>query len=135
MAILKPDCLEKKLVGTVVARIEAAGFTICGMRMVALTPRDVAAFYAAHRTRPFFSSLTGFMARGPVVVLALEKEDAVQDFRELIGATDPAQAAPGTVRREYASSKGENVVHGSDSVASGKAEIAFFFAARDLLRT
>ena len=132
LAILKPDCVRKNLIGMVVARIENAGFTICGMRMVNLGQRDAKAFYAVHRERPFFASLVSFMTSGPVVALALEKDNAVQDFRTLIGATDPVEAAAGTVRRDYADSKGENIVHGSDSVTNGRNEIAFFFAERDL---
>ena len=133
LGILKPDCVEKKLAGRVIARIEAAGFTIGGMRQLTLAQREAAAFYAVHSERPFFQSLMDFMTRGPVVALALEKENAVADFRTLIGATDPAEAAEGTVRRDFADSKGENIVHGSDSVENGKAEVAFFFAAKDLL--
>ena len=132
MAILKPDCVRKNLIGAVVARFEGAGFTICGMRMVVLAQRDAQGFYAIHRKRTWFAELVRFMTSGPIVALALQKDNAVQDFRTLIGATDPAEAAVGTIRRDYADSKGENIVHGSDSVTNAQGEIAFFFAARDL---
>ena len=132
LGILKPDCVRKHLIGAVVARIEAAGFTVCGMRMVRLSRREAHCFYAVHEERPFFESLMAFMTSGPVVAMALEKDNAVQDFRTLIGDTDPAVADPGTVRRDYGGSKGENIVHGSDSVENGKSEIAFFFAGLDL---
>ena len=132
LAILKPDCVRKRLVGAVAARIEEAGFAICGMRMLLLSQRDAEAFYQVHQSRPFFAELVRFMTSGPVVVMALERENAVAGFRALIGATDPAEAAEGTVRRDFADSKGENIVHGSDSVANGQREISFFFATRDL---
>ena len=132
LAILKPDCVRKSLIGAVVARIERAGFTVCGLRMVTLARRDAERFYEVHRQRPFFGELITFMTSGPVVVLALEKDCAVLDFRALIGATDPAEAAEGTLRRDYGDSKGENIVHGSDSVENGQREIAFFFAEHEL---
>ena len=132
LAILKPDCVRKNLIGPVVARIEGAGFTICGLRMVILAQRDAQGFYAIHRKQPWFAELVRFMTSGPIVALALQKDHGVQDFRDLIGATDPAEAAAGTIRRDYAASKGENIVHGSDSVTNAQGEIAFFFAARDL---
>jgi nucleoside-diphosphate kinase len=133
LAILKPDCLKKNVAGEVIARIEKAGFTILGMRMVRLTRETAGGFYAVHRERPFFNDLVAFMSSGKCVPLALEKENAVADFRALIGATDPKDAAPGTIRRDFASSKGENIVHGSDSVENGKLEIAYFFAEKDIV--
>ncbi len=132
LAILKPDCVKKNLVGSVLTRIEQAGFTIRGMKMVKLTLETAGEFYAVHRGRPFYESLVDFMSSGPCVPIALEKENAVADFRKLIGATDPSQADPGTVRRDFASSKGENIVHGSDSTENGRLEIAFFFAEKEL---
>ncbi len=133
LAILKPDCVRKNLIGQVTARIEKAGFKILGMKMVHLTTDTAGGFYAVHRGRPFYDDLVSFMSSGACVPIALEKENAVADFRALIGATDPKDAAPGTVRRDFASSKGENIVHGSDSVENGKIEIAFFFSERELI--
>jgi len=133
LAILKPDCLKKNVAGEVIARIEKAGFTILGLRMVRLTKETAGGFYAVHRERPFFNDLVAFMSSGKCVPLALEKENAVADFRALIGATDPKDAAPGTIRRDFASSKGENIVHGSDSVENGRLEIAYFFAEKDIV--
>lgn len=132
LAILKPDCVWKNLQGEVVARIQKAGFTILGMRMVRLTPQTAGAFYAVHKGRPFYDGLVEFMASGPCVPIALEKENAVSDFRTLIGATDPKDAAAGTIRRLYADNKGENIVHGSDSPENGKIEVAFFFPEQEI---
>lgn len=133
LAILKPDCVKRNLRGQVLARFEAAGFRILAMKMVTLNPETAGGFYAVHRDRPFFKDLVAFMSSGPCVPVALEKENAVADFRTLIGATDPKDAAAGTIRREFASSKGENIVHGSDSPENGKIEIAYFFAERELV--
>jgi nucleoside-diphosphate kinase len=132
LAILKPDCVKKNLQGDVIARIQKAGFRILGMRMVRLTPLTAGAFYAVHKGRPFYDGLVEFMSSGPCVPIALEKENAVADFRALIGATDPKDAAPGTIRKDYASSKGENIVHGSDSPENGTIEVAFFYSEREL---
>ena len=132
LAILKPDCVRKNLCGEIIARIEKAGFTILGMKMVRLTEQTAGEFYAVHRERPFYAELVKFMSSGTCVPLALEKRNAVADFRKLIGATDPAEASPGTIRKDLASSKGENIVHGSDSVENAKSEIAFFFSEREL---
>jgi nucleoside-diphosphate kinase len=133
LAILKPDCIRKNLAGKVLARIENAGFRILGIRMVRLTRETAGGFYAVHRGRPFFDDLVAFMSSGNCVPIALEKENAVADFRQLIGATDPKDAAPETIRREFASSKGENIVHGSDSPENGRIEIAYFFSEKDLV--
>jgi nucleoside-diphosphate kinase len=133
LAILKPDCVRKKLTGEVIARIQQAGFTILGLKMVRLTPETAGAFYAVHRGRPFYEGLVQFMSSGPCVPIALEKENAVADFRALIGATDPKDAAEGTIRKLYADNKGENIVHGSDSPENGKIEVAFFFSERELV--
>lgn len=133
LAILKPDCVKRKLAGQVLARIEAAGFTILGLKMVRLTNETAGGFYAVHRERPFFNDLVAFMSSGKCVPIALEKENAVADFRQLIGATDPKDAAPGTIRKEFASSKGENIVHGSDSPENGRLEIGYFFAEKELI--
>ena len=134
LAILKPDCVKRKLAGEVLARIEKAGFRILGMKMVRLTPETGGGFYAVHRGRPFYNDLVAFMSSGVCIPVALEKENAVADFRALIGATDPKDAAPGTIRRDFAASKGENVVHGSDSPENGRLEIAFFFSEKELIQ-
>ena len=135
LAILKPDCVRKNLTGEVIARIEKAGFRIIGMKKIRLTTETAGGFYAVHRGRPFFNSLVEFMCSGACVPIALEKENAVADFRALIGATDPKDAAPGTIRKLFADSKGENIVHGSDSAENGLIEIAFFFSSRELIET
>ncbi len=133
LAILKPDCIRRHLAGEVIARIEKAGFRVLAMKTVKLTNETAGAFYAVHRGRPFYEGLVEFMSSGQCVPIALEKENAVADFRKLIGATDPKDADPGTVRRDLATNKGENIVHGSDSVENGRTEIAFFFSDKELI--
>jgi nucleoside-diphosphate kinase len=135
LAILKPDCVRRNLMGKVLDRIEAAGFRIAGMKMVRLSRAQAGEFYAVHRERPFYNDLVEFMTSDRVVALALEKENAVADFRKLIGATDPAEAEPGTIRRDFAESKQENIVHGSDSPENGRIEVSFFFSERELVET
>lgn len=132
-AIIKPDAVEKHHAGAILAHIEKAGFTIRGCRRVHLSRAQAEAFYAEHRERGFYGELTAFMSRGPVFVLALEADNAIARWREVMGATDPAQAAEGTIRRLFGGSKGENATHGSDSPASAARELAFFFAGCDLL--
>lgn len=127
LAILKPDCVRKNLIGEVISRIQKAGFRVCALRMAHLTRREAEIFYAVHRERPFFGDLVQFMTSGPCVSIVLEKDDGVSAFRTLIGATDPAEAAAGTIRSEFADSRGENIVHGSDSVENGRVEVAYFF--------
>ena len=133
LAILKPDCVRKQVCGKVLARIESAGFTILSLKMVHLTEETAGGFYAVHRGRPFFDELVRFMSSAPCVPVALEKENAVADFRKLIGATDPKDADPGTIRKDFASSKGENIVHGSDSPENGRLEIAYFFPEKEIV--
>jgi len=133
LAILKPDCVRKKLTGEVISRIEKAGFKILGMKKVKLTKETASGFYAIHKGKPFYDGLVEFMSSGACVPIALEKENAVEDFRKLIGATDPKDAAPGTIRKLFADNKGENTVHGSDSVDNGKIEINFFFSMKELI--
>lgn len=133
LAILKPDCVRKNLQGAVIKQIQDAGFKILGMKMTRLTMDTAGGFYAVHKERPFYGELCEFMSSGACVPIALEKENAVADFRKLIGATNPAQAEEGTVRRLYADSVGENIVHGSDSVENGKIEIAYYFAESELI--
>jgi nucleoside-diphosphate kinase len=135
LAILKPDCVKKNLQGEVLSRIQKAGFRVLGLKMTRLTSTTAGAFYAVHRGKPFYEGLVEFMSSGPCVPIALEKENAVADFRALIGATDPKDAAPGTVRKDFAASKGENIVHGSDSPENGMIEVAFFFSERELAET
>lgn len=127
LAILKPDCVRKNLIGEVVRRIQEAGFAIRAMKMIRLSKAEAEGFYAVHRGRPFFDELTNFMSSGPCVPIVLEKENAVADFRELLGATDPAEADAGTIRKDFADNKGENICHGSDSVENGRLESSYFF--------
>ena len=133
LAILKPDCVRKNLIGEVTARIEKAGFKILALKKTRLTKESAGGFYAVHRGRPFYDGLVEFMSSGPCVPIALEKANAVSDFRALIGATDPKDAAPGTIRKLYADNKGENIVHGSDSAENGLIEINYFFSSKELI--
>lgn len=133
LAILKPDCVRKNLIGKVVTQIQDAGFRIIAMKMTRLTKDTAGGFYAVHRERPFFDELTDFMSSGACVPLVLEKDNAVADFRTLIGATNPADAAEGTIRKLYADSVGENIVHGSDSDENAKIESGYFFAESELV--
>jgi nucleoside-diphosphate kinase len=133
LAILKPDCVRKNLTGEVIARIEKAGFKIIGMKKARLNAGSAGEFYGVHKGRPFYAGLVEFMSSGPCVPIALERENAVAEFRTLIGATDPKDAAPGTIRKLYADNKGENIVHGSDSPENGRIEIGFFFSGKELL--
>mgnify|MGYP001370266555 CR=1 FL=1 len=133
LAICKPDCVRRNLVGEVIKRIQDAGFKILAMKMVRLSKQEAEGFYAVHRGRPFFEELTTFMSSGPCVPLVLEKENAVADFRALIGATDPAEAAEGTIRRDLAESKGQNIVHGSDSPENGRLEANYFFPEHEIV--
>jgi nucleoside-diphosphate kinase len=133
LAIVKPDGVEQKVVGKVVARIEAEGFRIAGLRMIRLGKAEAEGFYAVHRGKPFFSSLTAFMSSGQAVVMVLEREEAIAKWRELMGATNPANAAPGTLRKELATSVERNIVHGSDAPETAAFEIAYFFGGVDLL--
>jgi nucleoside-diphosphate kinase len=132
LTIVKPDAVAKGVVGRIVARFEEAGFRIVAARLVHLTPAQAGGFYAVHRARPFFASLCAFMTQGPCLPMVLEREGAIARLRELMGATDPAQAAPGTLRREFAASIEANAVHGSDSPESAAFEIAYFFPGLDL---
>jgi len=127
LAIIKPDALESGKLGLIVGHIERAGFRVRAARLLRLTRPEAERFYAIHRGRPFFEGLVEFMTSGPCLALALERDDAVAGFRAVIGATDPADAAGGTIRKLYAESKGRNAVHGSDSDENAAQEIAFFF--------
>jgi nucleoside-diphosphate kinase len=127
LTILKPDCVRKNLIGEVIKRIQEAGFSIKAMKLTRLTEDTAGGFYAVHKERPFFGELVEFMSSGPCVPMILEKENAIADFREFIGATNPAEAEEGTIRADFADSVGENIIHGSDSVENGKIEAAYFF--------
>ena len=131
-SIVKPDGVQKNLIGEVYRRFEQAGLQIVASRMVHLTQRQAEGFYGVHRERPFFKDLVKYMTSGPVQMQVLEGENAVAKHRELMGATDPKKAAPGTIRADLAASIEENVVHGSDSAENAAIEIAFFFASSDL---
>jgi nucleoside-diphosphate kinase len=133
LTILKPDCVRKQLVGEVTRRIQDAGFTLRAMKMMRLTKAEAEGFYAVHRGKPFFDELTDFMSSGPCVPMVLEKENAIADFRALIGATNPADAEAGTIRADFADSVGENIVHGSDSVENGRIEAAYFFPEHEIV--
>jgi nucleoside-diphosphate kinase len=127
LGMLKPDAIESGKAGLIIAHIQQEGFAIRAARLVRLNRAEAAKFYEVHKGRPFYDDLVAFMTSGPVLPMALEREDAVARFRAVIGATDPAEAAPGTIRKVYAESKGRNAVHGSDSTENGIREVAFFF--------
>jgi nucleoside-diphosphate kinase len=133
LAILKPDCVRKNLQGEVLNRIQKAGFKVLGFKQIRLTKASAGEFYAVHKGRPFYEGLVDFMTSGPCVPIALEKENAIADYRTLIGATDPKEAAEGTIRKLFADNKGENIVHGSDSPENGIREVAFFFSEAELV--
>ena len=130
--MLKPDAVEKGHIGAILSKINAAGFRIVAMKMTHMTPRDAEQFYAVHSERPFFGELVEFMTRGPIVAAILEKNNAVEDFRTLIGSTNPDNAAEGTIRKLFATSMGENAVHGSDSDENAAIESAFHFSGREM---
>jgi nucleoside-diphosphate kinase len=132
LAIIKPDAMASGRAGKVLAHLEAAGFRIRAARLARLTTAQAEAFYAVHRERPFFRPLVTFMTSGPCLPLALDRQDAVAKLREVIGATDPKDAAPGTVRALYAESKERNAIHASDSPENAAREVAFFFPEADL---
>ncbi len=133
LAIIKPDVVALRKQGVVLQRILDEGFKVLGMRQVQLSQKDAEGFYAVHRERPFFASLVEFMVSGPVVVLALERDNAVAHWRDVIGATNPADAAEGTIRKQFGASVGENAAHGSDSEENGRIECDYFFPGTELL--
>ena len=132
LCIVKPDAVEKRRAGAILARIEESGFRILAMRMRHLTRAEAEGFYEVHRQRPFFGELVQFMTRSPVIVAVLEKDEAVTGWRDLMGATDPAKAAPNTIRKLFGSNVGENATHGSDSLENAQREIAYFFAGSEV---
>lgn len=131
LMMIKPDAVENGHIGNILEKVTTAGFKIKALKLTQLTQRDAESFYAVHSERPFFRELVTFMTRGPIVAALLEKENAVSDFRALIGATNPEEAAEGTLRKLYATSMGENAVHGSDSEENAALEAAFHFSERE----
>jgi len=133
LSIIKPDAVAKNVIGKIVDRFESNGLRIAAMKKIKLTKEDAAKFYEVHKERPFFNDLCEYMSSGPVVVMVLEGENAVAKNRELMGATNPKEAKPGTIRADFAESIEANAVHGSDSLENAKKEIAFFFSQREIL--
>lgn len=133
LAIVKPDAVRKNNIGDILAMIQKAGFTVLACKLTRLSKEQAGEFYAVHKERPFYGELVNFMSSGPIFPIALEKDNAIADYRALIGSTDPAEAADGTIRKLYAANKGENAVHGSDSVENGINEIAFFFSDAEII--
>ena len=132
-SIIKPDAVQNGLAGKVLSTLEEAGFKIAGLRFVHLSQAEAETFYGVHKERPFFGGLVKFMTSGPVIVMALEREDAVVKLREVMGATNPANAADGTIRKLFAESIERNAIHGSDSPENAAIELAFFFRGTDFL--
>jgi nucleoside-diphosphate kinase len=133
LAIIKPDAVKDNHIGEIISMINKAGFKVKGLKMIQLSKDAAKAFYEVHKERPFYNDLVEYMTSGPCVPIALEKNNAVEDYRKLIGATDPAQAEEGTIRKLYAKSKQYNAVHGSDSDENAAKEIAFFFSSKELI--
>ena len=131
-SIIKPDAVKRNLIGTILGRFESQGFRVVALKMLQLTKEQAQGFYAEHQGKPFFESLVDYMVSGPIVVSVLEKENAVKDYRALIGATNPANAAEGTIRKDFALSQQENSVQGSDGIESAQREIAYFFVANEI---
>jgi nucleoside-diphosphate kinase len=134
LSIVKPDGVRKNAIGDVIGRFEKNGLKVVGLKMVQLSLKDAEGFYAVHRERPFFNSLTEFMTSGPVVVMAVKGYNAIKKVRDIMGATDPKKAEPGTIRRDLADSIEQNIVHGSDSPESAGFEVPFFFSSMEIAR-
>tara|TARA_B100000029_G_scaffold493218_1_gene555465 strand:+ start:217 stop:630 length:414 start_codon:yes stop_codon:yes gene_type:complete len=132
-AIIKPDAVERNLIGKILERIESNGFKIAGMKKTQLSQNEAKGFYYVHKERPFFDSLTEFMCSGPVVLLVLEKENAITAWRDLMGATNPEDAKEGTIRKDFALSIEKNSTHGSDSPENAKYELSYFFSETEIL--
>ena len=128
LAIIKPDAVGRNLAGSIIARLQSEGFVVLGLKMIRLSQDDAKLFYAVHRERPFFDSLTAYMASGPIMPLLLQRDEAITTLRNVMGATDPSQAAPGTLRQEFGVDVEKNSIHGSDSPTSAAQEIPFFFS-------
>ncbi|MBN2654499.1 MAG: nucleoside-diphosphate kinase [Nitrospirae bacterium] len=133
LSIIKPDGVKKNVIGQIISRFEKSGLRVAAMKKVWLSKKEAEGFYIVHKERPFYSSLTEFMSEGPVVVMVLEGENAISKNREIMGATNPANAAEGTIRKDFAESVERNTVHGSDSPESAAFEISYFFAATEIL--
>jgi nucleoside-diphosphate kinase len=133
-SIIKPDAVKKGAIGDILSMIQHAGFEILGMKMLEINKEQAEGFYAVHAARPFFESLTTFMSSGPILVMALEKENAIADLRKLMGATDPAKAEHGTIRKKHAASIEANAIHGSDAEDTARFELSYFFAGYELMR-
>ena len=133
LSIIKPDGVSRNIIGKLLSRFESNGLRVVAMKMIHLSKREAEGFYAVHQRRPFFGGLTDYMSSGPIVVQVLEGEDAIAKNREIMGATNPAEAAKGTIRRDYALDIEQNTVHGSDSAESAASEIAYFFANTELV--
>ncbi len=133
LTIIKPECVEKKHIGDIIQRIEQAGFNILAIRMVRLQKEEAEEFYLVHKVRPFYHELVKYMTGGKVVALVLEKEDCVKAFRNFIGATNPKEATPGTIRRDFGTDIQNNCVHASDSIENSRKEIAFFFSEKEII--
>lgn len=132
LSIIKPDGVASHHIGEIIERFEKNGLTVAGIKMVKLTPEEAGQFYAVHKDRPFYPNLVKFMSSGPIVALVLQGDDAIAKNRQIMGATDPSKASPGTIRADFASSTTQNTVHGSDSPESAKEEIAFFFKPNEI---
>jgi nucleoside-diphosphate kinase len=132
LCIVKPDAVEKRTSGAILQRVEESGFRIVALRMAHLDREEAEGFYEVHRQRPFFGELVQFMTRSPVVIAVLERDNAVGAWRDLMGATDPAKATPGTIRKQFGSNVGENATHGSDSQDNARREIAYFFSGAEV---
>lgn len=133
LSIIKPDGVRRNLVGKIIGKFEANKIKVSAMKMKWLSRREAEGFYAVHKARPFFGELVDSMTSGPVVIMALEGEDVIKRNREIMGATDPSKAAPGTIRKEFALSIGENTVHGSDSPETAKQEVGYFFSDTEIV--
>ena len=133
LTLIKPECVAEKHIGDVIARIEKAGFAIKAMKMLQLSKREAEKFYEVHKERPFYGELTDYMSSGPIVAMVLEKENCIADFRNFIGATNPAEAAEGTIRKDFGKSIQFNCVHASDSPENAQREIYFYFSDREIM--
>lgn len=133
LSIIKPDAMQAGKAGEIIAMLQSKGFAIVGLRRLRLTKQQAEGFYQVHRERPFFDDLVTFMSEGPIIVMALEAEEAITKYREVIGATDPAKAAAGTIRKLFGTDVQQNAVHGSDAPATAATEIAYFFAGYELI--
>lgn len=131
LAIIKPDAILAKHTGAIINLIELNGFTILGLAKMQLSKDDAQEFYAVHKERPFYGELVDYVSSGPIIIMALEKENAIQEWRDLMGATNPAKAAPGTIRRMFGTSIGSNAVHGSDAAETAEQELGFFFGGKE----